>query len=377
MRFKELLEYKRDITVANYKDKFWARLQDDPSYKFDEERLKMHNTTIDEEIDAILEEFEEADPSPNKQYVLWMLETYIGGGISRLEDVTSTTADLLERYHTLKVHRKLPPSLSDIGKFRKQGAIIDLTFDIETRYNEFVKDKPEAMPKGESTEILNNDEVRIIIPEDKDAACYYGQGTMWCTAARKNNMFDSYAFDNSPLFIIIPKQPTHAGEKYQVHLLDNEWMDEQDKEVSPNQIMQRFPKTDFKKVLGEYDSDANYVIAFMDRGVILNLISQITDHVVKNKDEIIDNWLEDDTQGSKDAHSNIINTLKNKPRIEVANEVMDMMDIDTDRKVYDLPEVYGNWLEVDFNADSGLYHYIYDKIKINSDLDGPFVFHYF
>lgn len=371
MRFKELLEYKRDITVVNYKDKLWARLQDDPSYKFDEERLKYHGSTIEEEIDAILEEFEEADPSPNKQYVLWMLETYIGGGISRLEDATSTTADLLERYHTLKIHRKLPPSLSDIGKFRKQGEIIDLTFEIETRYNEFVKDKPETMPKGESTEILNNDEVRIIIPEDKDAACYYGQGTMWCTAARKNNMFDSYSRNMRPLFIIIPKQPEHAGEKYQVHLVDNEWMDEKDEQVSPNQIMQRFPKTDFKKVLGEYDSDANLVMAFIDRDVIVNLISQITDHVVKNKDEIIDKWLEDEHQNSKDAHSNIINTLKNKPRMEVANEVMDMMDIDTDRKVYDLPEVYGNWLEVDFNADGGLYDYIYNKIEINSDRDGP------
>ena len=48
------------------------------------------------------------------------------------------------------------------------------------------------MPKGAAKVVYKDANVRIINPEDKEAACYYGQGTRWCTAATKSKNYYSY-----------------------------------------------------------------------------------------------------------------------------------------------------------------------------------------
>lgn len=287
MRFKELLEYKRDITATNYRDKLWARLQEDPSYKFDEEKLKAFNSSIEEEINAILEDFEAADPSNNKQYVQWLLNRYIDNSISRLEDVGSTIADMLEKYHTLKVHRKLPQSIADIGKFKTQGQLIDLGQNINAIYDKFTKDKPEALPKGESTEILNNSEFRIIIPHDEQASCYYGQGTQWCTAAKNNNMFNHYSGDG-PLFVVIPKNPEHPGQKFQLHFCSGQFMDETDSPVGLYQM--ELDDKEYGKLFAKYDNCAKYHLDFHVYETIKGVVEKTIDYIREFKNEIINNW---------------------------------------------------------------------------------------
>jgi len=75
---------------------------------------------------------------------------------------------------------------------------------------------PELKDKGNAEEIYQDQQVRVIVPYDQAAACYYGQGARWCTAATKGkNYFNDYA-ENTPLLIVIPQQPQHPGEKYQL-----------------------------------------------------------------------------------------------------------------------------------------------------------------
>ena len=89
------------------------------------------------------------------------------------------------------------------------------------------EEKKEA-DKGTSKTVFENDKVRIVIPEDQTAACYYGQGTRWCTAAKtSSNYFNHYSKDG-PLYILLPKQPKHDGEKYQLHFESEQFMDEND-----------------------------------------------------------------------------------------------------------------------------------------------------
>ena len=52
-----------------------------------------------------------------------------------------------------------------------------------------------------------------------DAACYYGQGTRWCTAATRGKNYFSEYHNESPLLIILPKEPQYPGEKYQLHFI--------------------------------------------------------------------------------------------------------------------------------------------------------------
>jgi len=100
------------------------------------------------------------------------------------------------------------------------------------------------MSKGAAKEVYSDDSVRIIVPEDQEAACYYGQGTRWCTAATQgSNYFNQYS-RSGPLYILLPKQPKYQGEKYQLHFDSDQFMNEEDEPVSLVDLLKhRFPKT--------------------------------------------------------------------------------------------------------------------------------------
>ena len=61
-------------------------------YKILENQIAVH----------ILEKLEASDPTTNKGYVQWLARLYINGETS-LEDIESTVADYLDKFHKLKV----------------------------------------------------------------------------------------------------------------------------------------------------------------------------------------------------------------------------------------------------------------------------------
>jgi hypothetical protein len=108
--------------------------------------------------------------------------------------------------------------------------------------SQFEPPQEKLTDKGTSEVVLDNSEVRIIVPKNEEAACYYGQGTRWCTAAtQSHNMFDHYNRIGS-LYIILPKKPRYEGEKYQLHFPSEQFMDENDDQVDLVELIDtRFP----------------------------------------------------------------------------------------------------------------------------------------
>ena len=265
MRFKELLEYKRDVTNTNLGGQLVnviARGVQQPllgntldklkeiipgieiSSDRSEENLTQIKATVSTHINEILKFFEDADPTSNKQYTEWIVRRFIDGSIKYLQDVDSTVTENLARYHELKSRRMIPPELMDINKFKDSTGTNSMMRFFRDVYNIY-KELPEQqakMDKGEALRIYEDDEIRIIKPEDQNAACYYGQGTQWCTASTKSrNYFDEYN-DDGPLYIILPKKPTRVGEKYQVHFESSSYMNENDVSVGLYGLIKRFPQ---------------------------------------------------------------------------------------------------------------------------------------
>ena len=372
MRYKELLEYKRDITANNLGQQLLGRLENDNSVDSDYDLDLSDESELQEFISRKLEQVEKADPTPNKQYTEWLVRRYIDGSISRFEDALSTWADFLHEYHTLKIHRQLPQQIADINRFKGRDSALRLMLRINTLYDEFqtARNEKEVMPKGDAKEILNNSEVRIIIPNDEASACYYGQGTQWCTAAKNNNMFGGYSSHNHPLFILLPKNPTHDGEKYQVHLLENEWMDEEDTEVGAQEVIERFSNTDLKSVFEKYDTDANLILDFLSWRTITYTIDEITELIVKNKNVILSDWLSDTTQGNINAHRKIIDGMSS---LHPTDEILDAMWENYGEwrmKLYELPDAYAKWLEYEFHIDGGFYDFVHGNIEATVDSKG-------
>ena len=391
MRYSELLEYKRDITATNLGKQLIDRLSKEPTIRGDVGSIvgdllnprfpdSTYNYTLETGVVAILKLFEDVDPTPNKQYTEWLVRRYIDGSIVRFEDVLSTWADLLHEYHRLKTRRLLPPELMDINKFKTEQDLKQLHKSVLDIFNS--TDEKVEVQKGESTEILNNSEVRIIIPNDEASACYYGQGTRWCTAAKNNNMYDNYDW---PLFILVPKNPTHEGEKYQVQVSGGDWMDETDSPVSVIDIVNRFPTVNLKEVFGKYDRDAWYLTDYMPWYDTVEIFDAMIKLIISNEQYIIENYV--DTSRGESAVADfkqLIKDMKGWDAESVAESVTEMMDYQRDMPIdnggfrmmaYEYPDALGVWIRT-IAQDAGygydLFDYIIDTMAVElNDVNAP------
>ena len=390
MRYSELLEYKRDITATNLGKQLIDRLSKEPTIRGDVGSIvgdllnprfpdSTYNYTLETGVVAILKLFEDVDPTPNKQYTEWLVRRYIDGSIVRFEDVLSTWADLLHEYHRLKTRRLLPPELMDINKFKTEQDLKQLHKSVLDIFNS--TDEKVEVQKGESTEILNNSEVRIIIPNDEASACYYGQGTRWCTAAKNNNMYDNYDW---PLFILVPKNPTHEGEKYQVQVSGGDWMDETDSPVSVIDIVNRFPTVNLKEVFGKYDRDAWYLTDYMPWYDTVEIFDAMIKLIISNEQYIIENYV--DTSRGESAVADfkqLIKDMKGWDAESVAESVTEMMDYQRDMPIdnggfrmmaYEYPDALGVWIRETTGAGYGydLFDYIIDTMTVElNDVNAP------
>ena len=180
----------------------------------------------------IMAMIEKGDPTKNKQYSQWLARMY-SKNIIPLEDIQSKMFDALNKYHTLKLRKKIKPEHADINQMKRPVDLLQAMADYEDP-------EEQVVDKGQAKEIYADSSIRVIVPKDEAAACYYGQGTRWCTAAKSNNMFKHY-HQSGDMYIVIPKNPKHAGEKYQLHLHSKQFMDEQDRPIDLYKFVQEYP----------------------------------------------------------------------------------------------------------------------------------------
>jgi hypothetical protein len=219
-----LTEYRRDITDKSIGTSLRNALSMDQS----QIGLYINGLFQTGDTDDAYERIENADPTSHKEYVQWIIRVYSKqNGTYKMEDVLSTLSDAIYKFDLMKKHKQITGPEADINRYPTPESL--LTF-VEKTYKE-----PKSIDKGDANEVVNNQYVRIIIPKNEAAAKYYGQGTRWCTAAHNDNQFDNYN-SRGNLFIIIPKKPTHTGEKYQYFDGDNGYIaNEADKKLSEKQ----------------------------------------------------------------------------------------------------------------------------------------------
>lgn len=170
-----------------------------------------------------------ADPTYNSnkpdkmgKYGKWLLQLYINRRL-KIEDLYKATNYLkcfIEYYNVIQD--------KDINKIKSLQEL----YDVVRPYldgNAATSKSDEVRKIKEGAEKVYEDERwLVIVPHTKEASCYYGKGTQWCTAADKsNNMFDQYN-DDGPLYINIDKL---NNRKYQFHFETNSFMDENDNEI--------------------------------------------------------------------------------------------------------------------------------------------------
>lgn len=232
--------------------------------------------------DRALQEIEAADPSTNKKYTQWMARQFATGNVAKLEDVVSTLADAVAKFHRLGIRRKLSQGENDINRYKTAEQLYD-TMD---RYEDV--DAP-GEGGGQADKVYEDGDVTVIVPRDRTAACAYGRRTRWCTAATSSyNAFDSYN-SQGPLYIVIPKNPKQPETKYQLHFESGQFMDEHDEPIDIAYLLQeQYPR------LGEYFMSQPRVakllgetVAFADDETLQKLSDDIWSFVLDKVQDVL------------------------------------------------------------------------------------------
>ena len=235
MRYVELFEYDRGITLAMMGPGLLKKFRKEPPQW--QARVTGAATDYDDQaLQYLLELIERADPTKNKQYIPWIIRMYVNTPNLKFEDAVSKVTEPLKKFFKLVSKKQIPQPNNDIGRIKDLAQLVQLV----DQYPDVV-DQPKDVNRGQAKPYYEDQDLRIIIPQDQTAACYYGQGTKWCTAAQQNNMFDRYN-KSGEMYIIVPKKPAYVGEKFQFHFPSKQFMNEKDQRVNLRELRARFPQ---------------------------------------------------------------------------------------------------------------------------------------
>ena len=338
-------------------------------------------------------QIEVGDPTKQKKYTQTLARMY-ANGLIKWEDIGSTMRDYLTKFHTLNLKKMIPSPRNDFNRYSDLGdfySVVDEYPDPEER---------EKKSKGDAKEVYKDANVRIIQPEDINAACYYGQGTRWCTAANSNNMFDRYDAEG-PMYILLPTTAKHKGEKYQIHPESGQYMNEGDYPVEAQDLIDRFGEG-FREWLLKADPVLMEMVRYYTNDQELESAWRAIAELVNDKayevmfdwetdDDYYYSWLKDngyvDDDGIKDdappydeyneeAGAWLHRMLEIRDR--TADEIREITKqlSESDNKDYylrDLDDVYSYAIEIaqDRNETAGLEVWVYKNVdvKYNSEED--------
>jgi len=300
MRAKEflLLEYNQQATAQRFGDKILQTVLKDPSpeilniYHLLHDRKQFKDFNLDPQqktniLISIMQAIEGCDPTKNKEYTVFLAKMYAQGGWgARIEDLESKIKPALVKFHTLKLKKKLPSPRNDIMRYANLADFVSVMDEYED------PGEKKGLEKGDAVTAFENDQVRIVIPNDQAAACYYGQGTRWCTASTQGTNYFNHYHKDGQMYILLPKHPKHQGEKYQLHFPSEQFMNEEDHPVGDIVYLleHRFGNLVpfFKEEMPEYY--INEWIMFADDEELKEPLMQIGEIVIEHVWEMINDW---------------------------------------------------------------------------------------
>jgi hypothetical protein len=175
-----------------------------------------------------------ADPTRNKGMTAWLVGQYAHGKL-RLEDLGTANETLMmfRRYA-----QRLEKRQRDLGRYPSLAAVWEAVIGFANAEEQHISGKAQkALEQDKAyaeSRILRQDPdgFTIAVPLTEFAAKWWGRGTRWCTAAKKDNAFLEY-HEEAPLIVIVIPELKGKG-KFQIWATEDDvqFMDATDEEVA-------------------------------------------------------------------------------------------------------------------------------------------------
>lgn len=216
--------------------------------------------------EQIVQSLANGDPTPNSQYLQFLTNMYTRKQF-RLEDLSRIRYDLA-LYN--KVKPKLPSEQRNITMFKTLRDLYKAIAPYENQNPEDIisgKQQKQTVKEQGVNKIIDTPNFKVYQPTTKQAACFYGKGTRWCTAALNDNKFEQYR-TQGPIYIIM------AGKrKFQFHLETDQFMDEQDQAITWEGDEDDDDEIDINNT-SDVSEDIKYLSSFPEYTKFLNMLIQ-------------------------------------------------------------------------------------------------------
>ena len=185
------------------------------------------------------------DPNPRQTYTVWLVNRYLHGDFY-IEDAARIREELA-------VFDRVKQRLANKDILKYSAA------DLYDAIQPFLKNEAPKTARSEEQElarrmhqpdqakILYNDaDLKVLVPLTKEASCYFGRSTKWCTAATNSqNYYHHYAKQGDLIVILFKKE----NRRYQYHYESNQFKDERDVEIDRGALLRAHPI--LLKIIGE------------------------------------------------------------------------------------------------------------------------------
>ena len=164
------------------------------------------------------------------KYAKWLLKLYLNNELELVD--LPKAEEYISIFHKMSNAGIL--NNRDINNYKSLNDIYNIISNYHNSNKSISKSDKVKKIKNQSELIYTDDRFIVIKPLTKQASCYYGKGTKWCTSGDYiDNKFDEYITRGS-LYIIIDKSNRNIlGDyvKYKIHFQDGEYKDDNNKEI--------------------------------------------------------------------------------------------------------------------------------------------------
>lgn len=221
---------RRDVVLNNHLEHAWRRAV--------VERLDPY-LSVDRE-ERIFQLVGGCDPTAQGKYLGWLSawrrQWWEHHGLRNFCDMIELdrVASGLRCFHQIRRH--LPLEMRDINRFASTDDLLGVeTYLTKDGASDMRRQLRDVAYAG-SDILFDSGRWKLVRLKNQSAASWWGMGTRWCTAARFNNRFDSYAA-NGPLLVLIT--PT---DRYQFAAVTGEFRNAADMAVNLEDVLCTGPK---------------------------------------------------------------------------------------------------------------------------------------
>lgn len=145
-----------------------------------------------------------ANINPNHKYLDWIVDRWLKTILDNPEVPVSNKETVEEIIQAVSDFDRVQNRLEQKDLY--QYASLDELFKVLNAADS--KPRREVSDREDAEKVYESDRYVVMVPETKEASCYYGAGTKWCTAQTDRDYFTNYKRSGELYYIIDKTKPT-------------------------------------------------------------------------------------------------------------------------------------------------------------------------